>query len=234
MYFSELLPTIVERKERLRVARQIVAVLWDFWSPKKLKYSKVLDIGCSSGIITDFVEKFVTSIVGIDVDVKVLPKRKNFIVMDATKLEFRPNSFDIVICNQIYYWFAKPQKLMNEIYRVLKPGGICYFTHVNKYALFEPQYRLPFLSWMSKRVGSTYVRLTGRAQSYDCQYLDFWELEKLCNKFIVHHYTPKILHDPNSFSFTRVPKFLHVPMSFWKILEPLSPNLIWVLEKRAK
>jgi ubiquinone/menaquinone biosynthesis C-methylase UbiE len=50
--------------------------------------------------------------------------RIEFISMDANHLRFRSNSFDIVICGFVigHLWKFAPA-ILNEIYRVLKPGG---------------------------------------------------------------------------------------------------------------
>ncbi len=38
-------------------------------------------------------------------------------------LPFSANYFDVVICTQVLQWIAEPQIVLDEIYRVLKPGG---------------------------------------------------------------------------------------------------------------
>ncbi len=227
MEFSKLSPAILNPTGRIRVAKQILTVLQDH--EPNIKNKTVLDIGCSSGIITDYLAPYFKSIIGIDVDSHVLPKKENFLKMSGDNLKFKDQTFDIVICNQVYYWFEDPTKLLSEIYRVLKPGGVCFFANVNKLALYEPQYRLFFLTWLPKYVASLYVQLTKRAASYDCHYLSYWELEKLCHKFKIIHYTPLILKNPLKFNFTRLYK---IPKLLRNLLpEQLSSNIIWLLQK---
>jgi ubiquinone/menaquinone biosynthesis C-methylase UbiE len=46
-----------------------------------------------------------------------------FIVGDAEKLPYPDKTFDLVICNSVLHWFKDRQGAVNEMYRVLKPGG---------------------------------------------------------------------------------------------------------------
>ena len=63
-------------------------------------------------------------------------KNFNFRVMDAHKLEFEENKFDLVIGNGILHHLDKLEAI-NSIYRVLKPGGRLVFK--------EPLADNPFL-----------------------------------------------------------------------------------------
>jgi SAM-dependent methyltransferase len=229
MDFSLLVPEVLKPHGRRRVARQILALLNHVFSHATMKQFTVLDLGCSSGLITEYLRPHFKSIIGIDIDKNALPKRKNYILMDASDLQFPKSTFDVVICNQVYYWFKNPEKLMSEIYRVLKPGGVCVFIHVNKYVLFEPQYRKPFISFLPR---SLTLLIEPR---YDCYYLSYWQLLDLCRNFTIHHYTPRVFLNPKKYHFTRLYKYgfllQHLPSIVYRLAEPLAPNLIWLLEK---
>ena len=66
--FSTLSPSILDREDRLRVGRQILAVLEHHLGAGGLVGRRVLDIGCSSGIITGLIASAAGPTVGIDVD----------------------------------------------------------------------------------------------------------------------------------------------------------------------
>jgi SAM-dependent methyltransferase len=242
--FSALSPSILEREDRLRVARQIVAVL-EAHIPGGLAGRRVLDIGCSSGVITSFVADVSGPTIGVDVDTNAirianeLPKRANleFRVMSASALEFPPDTFDVVICNQVYYWLEDPGTLMADIHRILKPGGVCFLASVNKYKLWEAQYRLPLLSMLPRPLADVYVRAAGKGSRFGCRYLSFWGLRRLCARFVIHGYTARILKDPEKYKFTKLSSAAaltqSIPVAWLEWLEPLSPNFVWVLEKSA-
>ena len=241
--FSQLSPSILDEESRLRVARQILAVLEDHLKSSGLRGRRVLDLGCSSGIITKFLADVSDSIVGIDVDTEALartrtePKKLNarFLVMSGSDLAFRSGTFDVVICNQVYYWFDDPERLFAEVHRVLKPGGCCFLASVNKYTLWEPQYRLPFLAFLPRPVADFSVRAAGKGSRFGCHYLSFWGLGRLSRRFIVHRYTARVIKDPERYNFKRLSTLRTLtkalPIRLCEVLEPLSPNFVWVLEK---
>lgn len=93
----------------------------------------VLDVGCGSGIVTRDIARLTKGkVIAVDgseemikVAKKVLKDFKNveLRVSGAEKLPFENNKFDIVTCNLFLMWVNDPQKVVNEMSRVLKPGG---------------------------------------------------------------------------------------------------------------
>jgi len=104
------------------------------YSEVGLKDAKlVLDVGCGSGIVTRDIARFTKGkVIGVDgssdmikVAEKVLKDFKNveLRVSSAEKLPFDDNMFDIVTCNLFLMWVDTPQNVVNEMARVVKPGG---------------------------------------------------------------------------------------------------------------
>jgi len=103
----------------------------------------ILDVGCGSGMVTkDIANLTKGKVIGvdgsqdmIDVATKVLKSKKNveLQVNDAQNLDFDENTFDIVTCNLLLMWVKNPQEVVNEMARVVKPGGIVL-------ASLEPDY----------------------------------------------------------------------------------------------
>jgi ubiquinone/menaquinone biosynthesis C-methylase UbiE len=46
-----------------------------------------------------------------------------FLRGDAASMPFDPESFDLVVCRAAFKNFSEPVRALNEMYRVLKPGG---------------------------------------------------------------------------------------------------------------
>lgn len=108
---------------------------------------KVLDFGCGSGNNSIFFMQKGYTVYGVDVapsfkkllaanlelnhiDQSVLA---NFSTIsgESTALDFPDNSFDLIISNQVLYYMPNEQHLRevcNELKRVLRPGGIVFFT----------------------------------------------------------------------------------------------------------
>ncbi len=105
-----------------------------------LEKSKILEIGCASGGIAKlFIELGAKedNIHGIDIrsqfveGAKIALPNATFSTMDARKLEFPDNSFEIVITFTLFSSIKDnkiKEQIASEIYRVLKHDGIlCYY-----------------------------------------------------------------------------------------------------------
>ncbi len=95
---------------------------------------KLLDIGCGTGIILKEFSKYGTAY-GVDFSdyaINFCKKRglKNVSKGNANNLKFKKNSFDVVgIFDVLYHKEIKDdEKVMRDIWRILKPGGIIILT----------------------------------------------------------------------------------------------------------
>lgn len=74
-------------------------------------------------------------------------------------LDFPDHHCDVVICSQVYEHLPDATRLMDEIYRVLTPHGICYFAAINRVKLMDFHYNLPFLSIIPRSLAYLYLRI---------------------------------------------------------------------------
>lgn len=100
------------------------------------KDAVVLDIATGTGLIAkEFLGK-VDKVIGLDISPEMAEQAKD--KMDeihfspAEKMPFDDNSFDTVVCRQGLQ-FVELDKVIAEIYRVLKPGGITVLCHLTAY-----------------------------------------------------------------------------------------------------
>lgn len=93
---------------------------------------RVLDVGCSSGVLTARIAQALPKsarITGLDSyrAAIIFARRKyphlNFVVADAHKLPFKNKVFDLVICTETLEHLTDPKKALGEIKRVLIKNG---------------------------------------------------------------------------------------------------------------
>ena len=121
----------------------------------------VLEIRCSTGIITNYFADYFLKIDGIDIDKKEieyanLNNKKTNVLFQAVPIEeFESNkNYDVIVCSHIYEHVPDSRVLLDNIYRLLKPGGVCYFAARNKFQPMEPHYNLLFLSYLPKSISN--------------------------------------------------------------------------------
>jgi ubiquinone/menaquinone biosynthesis C-methylase UbiE len=241
--FSEILPeTMFDREGREKKAQTIVAVLRDFLGSNLQSFS-VLDVGSSTGIITNYLSNCFGKVVGIDIDEPALSFAKEafnkenleFAIGDAMHINYHQNMFDIVICNHIYEHVPDAKRLMREIHRVLKTGGVCYFAGGNRLNIIEPHYNLPFLSVVPRRVAHIYLRVAGKGKYYHEKHLTYWGLKRIVRDFERIDYTERVIANPQFFHADymikhgttkgKLAKFI-ARYAYW-----LCPSYIWLLKK---
>ena len=230
----------VSRREK---AEKIIRILKDF-SGKDLGQFDCLDIGCANGIITHLIKEEFHSIFGVEIDEKLAREAviNNshdlvFIVADGGKTPFISQSFNVIVCTQVYEHTPDPKSLSGEIWRLLKSGGICFFSGPNRLSPLEEHYGLPFLSWLPRQAANLYLRIAKRGNVYDVHPLFYWQLRDLFARFEIHDYTVQLISQPERYAIVsnnRVLKFIkNLPIWIIKLFILFLPNYNWVLVKRV-
>ena len=108
------------------------------------KKGKILDIGCGYGrTLNELYNVGYKNLIGIDFSEGMIKRAKekyhniDFYVKNGEKLDIKDSSIDGVILLGVLTCIVsgdKQKELINEIYRVLKPGGIIY---INDFLLNE-------------------------------------------------------------------------------------------------
>lgn len=132
-----------EQLEKLRVISRHI----------KVKVSdKLLDIGCGTGISTNF---FKCKSIGIDSSKKLIKFGKgNLIYGVAEKLPFKERFFDIVLCITAIHNFENPEKAIEEILRVKKDKATVVITLLKKSKKYNVIRKLIKRNFKTKEIDS--------------------------------------------------------------------------------
>ena len=241
--YSKILPeAMYDREAREKKAKTIVAVFRDYFE-SDLKSFSVLDVGCSTGFISNYLSNYFGQVFGIDIDEPAIDFAKNqfrhdnlkFIKNDSQKMKFSKNTFDAVICAHIYEHMPDASRLMGETFRVLKPGGVCYFAAGNRINVMEPHYNLPFLSMLPRPLAHIYIRASRKSKFYYEKHLTYWGLKRLVCKFERIDYTKKIIQQPERFEADYMLRpnthKARLAQLIVKCAYGLCPTYIWLLRK---
>lgn len=245
--FSERFPILFEPTGRLEKADKIIAVLNDYFDGAA-DQQVVVDVGCSTGIMTRHFAGSFGRVIGLDTDdvgvsngarlaqqAGIGPSKLQFCGGDGCVMPLADNSVDAVICNQVYEHVDDQTGLMDEIWRVLRPGGACYFGCGTRHVLIEGHYKLPFLSWVPQRIADWYMKLAGQNARYDVLLLSYRNLRKLVRKYGVIDYTVEVIKNAATYAdASRGPLRRWVatwPNWLLRGIRPIIPIHVWILVK---
>lgn len=90
----------------------------------------VLDLGCGAGDSVDLFRSLEPSVRWVGADLASSPEVDDrtradaeFVTFDGERLPFADRSFDLVYCKQVLEHVRRPQPLLAEVTRVLRPDG---------------------------------------------------------------------------------------------------------------
>tara|TARA_B100000683_G_scaffold134032_1_gene130812 strand:- start:4448 stop:5248 length:801 start_codon:yes stop_codon:yes gene_type:complete len=112
-----------------------------------LENKKILEIGSGRGGGASYISRYLNTkeVVGLDISpsaVKNCNKKYNidnlsFITGDSENLPFENNTFDAIINVESSHCYTSMNKFIDEVTRVLKPGGYFLFCDLRKNTLVE-------------------------------------------------------------------------------------------------
>ncbi len=227
---------------RLRQAEKIAYILTKLGRFKvPLSAATCLDVGCSSGTITNALADLFVRTIGVDYDAVALQhavgsgeRPPRFLCSDAMRLPLPNHSMDVILCAQVYEHVPDDRYLVAELARVLKPGGVIFFSGPNKLFPVELHYNLIGVQWLPARLADRYMQLTGCGNHYYERSRTMWSLRRLLKDFVIRDITLEVLDLRLQQSAPRLRTTLlkHVPHAVWRLLLPFFPNFNWLLYKR--
>lgn len=130
----------------------------------QLFQAPILDFGCGDGFFASqvFGDNYID--VGLDLDnsrilqAKKIKTHQKLVTFDGKKVPFGSNTFSTIFSNSVLEHIPDISTNLNEIYRVLKPGGLFICSVMaDKWEQFLPLGRL---------LGQTYINLLRKKQEH--------------------------------------------------------------------
>ena len=141
-----------------------------------IKNKTLLDVGTGWGGTLMLAEKMGAKATGVEPDkdlVEITKQRKKDFRLKykiyegvGEKLKFKDNSFDIVTSLAVLEHTKKPNKVINEMIRVLKPGGYCYIACPNYCFPRENHYKIFFIPSCPKWLAKIHLSIIGRPTKF--------------------------------------------------------------------
>jgi len=120
---------------------------------------------------------------------------------------------------------------------VMRGDGLSYLATPTRWALIEPHFKVPMLSWPPRRIRDPYLRLTRRGLHYDVDPLGRRELRRgfASAGLSVEDRTISALEEmvrlENPGGLLRIPA--RSPRWFLRLLRPILPTMVYLARRSS-
>jgi 2-polyprenyl-6-hydroxyphenyl methylase / 3-demethylubiquinone-9 3-methyltransferase len=108
-----------------------------------LEGKRVLDVGCGGGLLSEAMSSRGAKVTGIDVGDRPLKVAQMHLLESGLAVEYRkitvedlaeeqPREYDVITCMEMLEHVPDPASAVNACARLAKPGGICFFSTINR------------------------------------------------------------------------------------------------------
>ncbi|AFZ53204.1 class I SAM-dependent methyltransferase [Cyanobacterium aponinum] len=140
--------------QKRRIDSSIFLAIFNDLNIEISSQSRILDFGCGNGNTVKELLDLGYNAKGCDFKFKdgehvAFLSKQGYIKLisdNPYKLPYPDNTFDILISNQVMEHVKNYGETLAEIYRVLKPNGVCCHIFPSKYKIIESHVYVPFSS----------------------------------------------------------------------------------------
>lgn len=159
-----------------------------------IKGKDILEVGCGRGGGLSYINRYLSpnSVTGVDLNKKAIEfckkhysnERIKFLQANAQSLNFQDNAFDVVINVESSHRYSQMDKFLDEVYRVLKPGGVFLFAD------FRHEIELEELN--NQLENSNFIFF--KDEKITANVLEALKLSTSEREKLIHKIVPKFLH----------------------------------------
>ena len=159
-----------------------------------IKGKDILEVGCGRGGGLSYINRYLSpkTVTGLDLNSKAIKfcrknysKEKNtFLQGNAQQLNFDNDSFDVVINVESSHRYNQMNKFLEEVYRVLRPGGYLLLAD------FRPQEDIEKLN--ERLIKSNFRVVTNKIITQNV--LEALKLSSRETEKLIHTIAPKFMH----------------------------------------
>lgn len=141
---------------------------------KLSKRDKILNVGCGFGLIELWGLDHGYQCYGVEPDPIEVAIANKLLSLNGyhygqhifqeygEKLHFKDNYFDVVTSLSVIEHVFQPERVIDEMLRVLRSGGLLVIFCPSYSSFWETHYSLPWSPFFPKKIAKLYVRLLGR------------------------------------------------------------------------
>lgn len=154
-------------KARPALVAEIANVFRERSGYASLRGRNLVDVGCGNGEISECFSEMGLSVTGVEYSssrvLNMAARKRNFrlIAADGHYLPLQSRSFDFAVLADVLEHVYDSPRVIREVARVLKPGGLVFIGATNRCAipncLVDPHYHAPLIPLLSKKMAAWYV-----------------------------------------------------------------------------
>ena len=101
------------------------------------KIDKLLDVGCGEGYLTQNCSKYSRQVFSFDISKNSVKHNRSIsnvklLISDCQFIPFLDNVFDVAVAGEVIEHIKSPDKMLKELYRVIKKNGVLILSTPNR------------------------------------------------------------------------------------------------------